>query len=79
MSNGDFEIELSDEKQLGTYQRLLDRMGRDFRGKPVSEIKSALRAEWKKLGGDLTDSQLDELAKRINKGTPVVIDLKMRH
>lgn len=79
MSNGDFEVELSDEGQLGTYQQLLDRMGREYRGKPVSEIKAALRAEWKKLGGDLTDTQLTEFAKRINKGTPVVIDLKMRH
>jgi hypothetical protein len=79
MGNGDFKIEVSDERQREPYQQMLDRMEREFRGRPVDEIRPALRAAWKRIGGDLTDPELTTCARRIKDGDHVEVGLKMRH
>lgn len=77
MGNGEFRIEMSGDTEK--YQRMLDRMGREHRGRPIADIESALRASWQELGGDLSDSELSTYAQHIKDGTRIVIDLKMRH
>lgn len=79
MGNGNFKIEVSDETQRAPYQQMLDQMGSEFRGRPVDEITPALKAAWKKLGGDPTDAEVTACARQIKDGNHVDVGLKMRH
>jgi len=56
-------------------QKLVNRVASTHRGRPVSEIKSALRAGWRRVtrDGDLTDPELTRLATAIHDGTRVNI------
>jgi len=54
-------------------QRVFDRLGSSYEGKPIAEIKPALRREWRRvLGGDITDPDLTEYAEHISAGTRIV-------
>ncbi len=53
------------------YQRMFDRLGRQYKGRPVSEIKPVLRREWSRLGGSLSDAELTDYATLISEGTSI--------
>jgi hypothetical protein len=53
------------------YQRMLDRLGRQYEGQPVAEIKTVLRREWSRLGGTLSDPELTDYASLISEGTHI--------
>lgn len=50
---------------------MFDRLGRQFKGRPDSEIKPALRREWSRLGGSLSDAELTDYAQLISEGTSI--------
>ncbi|RZU30613.1 hypothetical protein [Blastococcus saxobsidens] len=51
--------------------RLFAQLGRQYRGKPVSVIKPALKRAWERDGGKITDPELTEYAQAISDGTPI--------
>jgi hypothetical protein len=51
--------------------RLFAQLGRQYRGKPVSVIKPALKRAWERQGGKITDPELTEYAQAISDGTPI--------
>ena len=53
------------------YQQMFDRLGRQYRGRPVPEVKSALRREWSRLGGTISDAELNDYAQLISEGTRI--------
>jgi len=76
--NGDFERQLRKAVQDGLrdvakdYQKMLDSLGRRYRGQSLSTIKPALQREWKRVGGGrLTEPDLTEYATAISEGTPI--------
>jgi hypothetical protein len=54
-------------------QALLDRLHRDYSGKPVSEVKPALVRAWKKDGGNISDAEATDWATLISDGTRIVL------
>lgn len=53
------------------YQRMLDSLGRRYKGRPVSSIKPVLQREWKRVGGSISDPELTEYATLISNGTKI--------
>lgn len=53
------------------YQQMFDRLGRQYKGRPVPEVKSALRREWSRLGGTISDAELSDYAQLISEGTRI--------
>lgn len=53
------------------YQAMFDRLGRQCKGRPVAEVKGALRREWSRLGGTISDAELTEYATLISEGTKI--------
>jgi hypothetical protein len=51
--------------------RLFAQLGRQYRSKPVSVIKPALKRAWERDGGKITDPELTEYAQAISDGTPI--------
>ena len=74
--SGNWERELKKMAQgaVNDYQKMFDRLGRQYKGRPVSEIKPVLRHEWARLGGSLSESELADYATLISEGT----NIKMR-
>lgn len=54
-----------------SYQGMFDRLGRQYRGRPVAEIKPVLQREWAAQGGSLTDPELTTYAEHISHGTRI--------
>lgn len=61
--------------QVDGLQKLVDRLGATHAGRPVSEIKTALRSGWRRItsDGDLSGKQLTDFATAIHDGTKVNI------
>ncbi|MWA02706.1 hypothetical protein F8568_020465 [Actinomadura sp. LD22] len=60
------------------FERLVERLTRQLRGRPVDEIKPVLKREWKRIAdGDLKDPQLTTIATAISEGTKVDFNVKM--
>lgn len=57
------------------HQRLFDRLGRQYKGRPVSEIKPVLRREWTRLGGSMSDAELMDYATLISEGTQIRVQV----
>lgn len=55
------------------YQRLFDSLCRRYKGRPVAEVKPALRREWSRIGGSLSDPELTKYATCISDGTRIRI------
>ncbi len=54
------------------YERMFERLSRQYKGKPDSLIKPVLRLEWRKIaGGDITDPELSQYAEAICNGTRI--------
>lgn len=53
------------------HQKLFDSLGRRYKGRPVPEVKNALRREWRRLGGDISDPDLTDYATLISEGTRI--------
>lgn len=56
-------------------QTFFDQFTRRNKGKPVAQVKQALRREWQRdLGGSITEPELTEYARLISEG----VKIKMR-
>ena len=53
------------------YQKMFDSLGRQYSGRPVEVINSALRREWSKIGGSISDPELTDYATLISEGTHI--------
>jgi len=73
----DFEREIAKAAQSGLrevandYQKMFDSLGRRYRDQPVEVIKPALRREWSKIGGRISDPELTDYATLISEGTHI--------
>ncbi|NTW38520.1 MAG: hypothetical protein HGA44_01325 [Cellulomonadaceae bacterium] len=56
-------------------ERSFDDLGRRYRGRPVPEVKVALRGALRRGGGDAGEPELTEWAKAISEGTRIVLKL----
>ncbi len=54
-------------------QRTFDELGRRYQGRPVAEVKVALKAALARGGGNATDPELTEWATAISEGTRIVL------
>lgn len=50
------------------YQKMFDRLTRQYKGRPASAIKPVLRREWSRCGGTISDPELTDYAQRISEG-----------
>jgi len=75
--SGNWERELNKMVQgavkdvAADYQKMFDRLGRQYKGRPVAEIKPVLRREWSRLGGSLSEAELTDYATLISEGTNI--------
>ena len=73
----DFERQVKKAAERGVrqianeYQRMFDSLGRQYRGKPVEVVKPALRREWARIGGSISDPELTDYARLISEGTRI--------
>lgn len=58
------------------WQKVFDSLTKQYSGKPVSAVKSALKRESKKLGGSFSDRELTEYATLISEGANIKVKLK---
>lgn len=78
----DFERELMKAAQSGLrelandYQSMFDSLGRQYRNQPVEIIKPALRREWNRMGGSISDAELTDYATLISEGTHIEMRLQ---
>lgn len=56
-------------------QRSFDDLGRRYRGRPVHEVKVALRDVLRRGGGNAGEPELTEWATAISEGTRIVLKL----
>ena len=54
--------------------RAFDRLHAQYAGRPVEEIKPALKAAWEKDGGSITDPELTEYSQMISDGTKITFE-----
>lgn len=59
------------------YERMFTSLRRRYAGRPVDEIKPALRREWRRIGGSITDPDLTEYATLISEGHRITMNVKM--
>ena len=52
-------------------QRQMDQFARQYKGRPVAVIKSALRRVWERDGRTITDPELTEYATYISEGRAI--------
>jgi hypothetical protein len=75
--SGNFERDLKKQVQSAVndvaadYQRIFDDLGRRYKGRPVSQIKPALKRAVEARGGKFTDPELTRYAEHISKGTTI--------
>ena len=55
-------------KVANNYQRMLDDLASTYSGHPLEEVKAALQAAWRRLGGELTDPELTRFAQLTKDG-----------
>lgn len=54
------------------HTRMIESLGRRYRGRPIVEIKPALQREWRRVnGGNITDPELTDVAQAISDGTKI--------
>jgi hypothetical protein len=57
-------------------QTFFDDLGREFKGRPVDEVKPILARRWEEtLGGSITEPELTNYATGLSGGTPIKIEL----
>lgn len=54
--------------------RDFDRLHAEFSGRPVDEIKPALKKVWERDGGSISDPELTEYAQLISDGTRIAFE-----
>jgi len=54
-------------------QRSFDDLGRRYRGRPVNEVKAALRDVLRREGWNVSEPELTEWATTISEGTRIVL------
>lgn len=58
------------------YQKMFDSLSRRYKGRPVSEIKPALKRDWARIGGSISDPELTDYATLISEGTGIQMRVK---
>jgi hypothetical protein len=78
------EIEKQASSEVGriarSMSRTLEAVRQQYQGRPIEEIKPALRCAIQRDGGDLTDPDLSEYARLIGDGTKIEVqpgDIKL--
>jgi hypothetical protein len=59
----------------GEYQRMFDRLAREYKRRPVAEIKTVLRHEWSRLGATISDAELTRYASLISEGRHITLQV----
>lgn len=54
------------------YNRDFESLARQYRGKPVEQIKPALQRIFKKRGGKISDPELSDYAQQISDGVKII-------
>lgn len=54
--------------------REFDLLHAQYAGRPIAEIKPALKRAWEKGGGSITDPELTEYAQMISDGTKITFE-----
>lgn len=54
------------------YNRDFESLARQYRGKPVDQIKPAVQRIFKKHGGKISDPELTDYAQQISNGTKII-------
>lgn len=54
--------------------REFDRLHAQYVGRPVAEIKPALKRVWEMGGGSITDPELTEYAQMVSDGTKITFE-----
>lgn len=57
-------------------QKTLDGLLRRYEGRPVPEVKQALKREWTRRGGSISDAEAQDWATHISQGTRIEIRTK---
>jgi hypothetical protein len=55
-------------------QPVLDRLHREYRGRPLSEVRPAVAQALRAAGWTVSDADLDDYAKVISEGTRIVLE-----
>lgn len=64
-------------KDEGTRaQKLLDDLGRRYRGRSVATIKPILKREWERGGGHIFDPELTEFSEAISQGRHIKVNVR---
>jgi hypothetical protein len=63
------------QKLAAELTKMLNGMSREFKGRPVEEIKPVLQQRWKRTtdGGSITDPQLTQYAEQIAAGGSIKV------
>lgn len=69
--NPNFKKQLAREVAAKIQADVLDPIQRRYQGRPASEVKLVLKREFERVGGAMSDSELDKYANAISQGTPV--------
>ena len=65
------------EKTAGPhYQQMFDRLSRQYRGKPIDQVKRAVKKAWEADGGKITEPDLTQWAEAIASGTRIKVRFK---
>ncbi|MGJ0203983.1 hypothetical protein [Leucobacter sp. gxy201] len=67
------EFQLVVNDMAAGYTRDLKNLADRYKGRPVEEIKPALRRIFQQHDGDLTDPELSEYAAQIHAGDEIVL------
>lgn len=67
------EIQRGVDDLVRKQSRDLERLGNQYKGKPVATIKPALQRLFAGYGGSITDPELTEWAQMISDGTRITL------
>lgn len=74
--NGDWEKDLERmavEAVKEKDQPMLDRLHREYSGRPMSEVKPAVAKALREAGWTLSNDELEDYARLISEGTRIVL------
>jgi len=59
------------DKRAREMQQIMDRLGRELKGRPFATAKAHLQREWQRMGGSITDPKLTRYAEALVAGSQV--------
>jgi predicted nucleic acid-binding Zn ribbon protein len=66
------------QEEAGKLKRMLEQLGRQYKGRPVAVIKPALKRAFQREGYNLTDPELTEYATNISEGARFTFKVDVR-